>query len=129
MAGRRGLAVAFLLAVLMAGCGRPESFPPVKAVSMNLTDSSTGFGMQLTDRLLAKPDAGNVFISPLSATLMLSMAASAAEDPTRASIMTTIGLDPTLDPSSQAKLTIDRLMQSDENAQLELAQACGRRRG
>jgi len=39
---------------------------------MNLTDSSAGFGIALTDRLLAKPDAGNVFISPLSATLMLA---------------------------------------------------------
>ncbi len=123
MAGRRGLAAAFVGAVLIAGCGQADSFPPVKPVSMNLTDSSAGFGIALTDRLLAEPDAGNVFISPLSATLALSMAASAAEGATRASIMTTLGLDPALDPSSQAKLTIDRLMQSDENAQLELAQA------
>jgi serpin B len=129
MAGRRELAVAFLLAVLIAGCGQPESFPPVKPVSMNLTDSSTGFGIALTDRLLAEPDAGNVFISPLSATLALSMAASAAEGATRASIMTTLGLDPALDPSSQAKLTIDRLMQSDENAQLELAQGVWAQKG
>src|SRR5260370_42080544 len=129
MAGRRGLAAAFVGAVLIAGCGQADSFPPVKPVSMNLTDSSTGFGIALTDRLLAKPDAGNVFISPLSATLMLSMAASAAEGSTRASIMTTLGLDPALDPSSQAKLTIDRLMQSDENAQLELAQAVWAQKG
>ena len=96
---------------------------------MNLTDSSTGFGIALADRLLAKPDAANVFISPLSATLMLSMAASAAQGPTRASIMTTLGLDPALDPSSQAKLTIDRLTQSDENAQLELAQGVWAQKG
>ncbi len=129
MAGRRGLAAGFVSVVLIAGCGQVESFPPVKPVSMNLTDSSTGFGIALTDRLLSKPDASNVFISPLSATLMLSMAASAAEGPTRASIMTTIGLDPTLDPSSEAQLTIDRLMQSDENAQLELAQAVWAQKG
>jgi serpin B len=129
MAGRRELAVAFLFAVLIAGCGQPESFPPVKAVSMNLTDSSTGFGIALTDRLLAEPDAGNVFISPLSATLMLSMAASAAHGKTRASILTTLGIDSGLDPSSQAKLTIDRLMQSDENAQLELAQGVWAQKG
>src|SRR5260370_32118197 len=96
---------------------------------MNLTVASTAFGIALTDRLLAEPDAGNVFISPLSATLMLSMAASAAEGPTRASIMGTLGLDPALDPSSQAKLTIDRLMQSDENAQLELAQGVWAQKG
>src|SRR5712692_7607182 len=129
MAGRRSLAAAFVGAVLIAGCGQADSFPPVKPVSMNLTDSSTGFGIALTDRLLAKPDAGNVFISPLSATLALSMAASAAEGPTRASIMGTLGLDPALDPSSQAKLTIDRLMQSDENAQLELAQGVWAQKG
>src|SRR5438445_12122196 len=110
MSGRRGIAAAFLGAVLMAACGQPESFPPVKPVSMNLTDSSTGFGIALTDRLLAKPDAGNVFISPLSATLMLSMAASAAEGATRASIMTVLDLDLALDPTSQAKPTTARLM-------------------
>jgi len=129
MAGRRGLAAAFVGAVLIAGCGQADSFPPVKPVSMNLTDSSAGFGIALTDRLLAKPDAGNVFISPLSATLMLSMAASAAHGATRASIMTTLGLDPTIDPSSQAKVTIERLMQSDDNAQLELAQAVWAQKG
>jgi serpin B len=51
------------------------------------------------------------------------MAASAAEGATRASILTTLGLDPTVDPGSQANLTIDRLMKSDANAQLELAQS------
>ncbi len=123
------MAAAFVGAVLIAGCGQADSFPPVKPVSMNLTDSSTGFGIALTDRLLAKPDAGNVFISPLSATLMLSMAASAAHGATRASIMTTLGLDPTIDPSSQAKVTIERLMQNDDNAQLELAQAVWAKKG
>jgi serpin B len=96
---------------------------------MNLTDSSTGFGLALTDRLLAEPDAGNVFISPLSATLALSMAASAAHGDTRAAMLTALGLDPAVDPSAQAKLTIDRLMQSDANAQLELAQAVWAKQG
>jgi serine protease inhibitor len=96
---------------------------------MNLTDSSTGFGLALTDRLLAAPNAGNVFVSPLSATLALSMAASAAHGDTRAAMLTALGLDPAVDPSAQAKLTIDRLMQSDANAQLELAQAVWAKQG
>ena len=90
---------------------------------MKLTDSSTAFGLTLLDRLLEERDAGNVFISPLSATLMLSMAASAADGDTRAGMLKTLGLDPTLDPSGQIHDTIDRLAQSDSNAQLELAQA------
>jgi len=129
MGARRGIGAAILASVLIAGCGQHEVSPPVRAVSMNLTDSSTGFGIALTDRLLAEPNASNVFISPLSATLALSMAASAARGATRASIMATLGLDPTIDPGSQAKLTIDRLMQSDENAQLELAQAVWAQKG
>ena len=129
MSGRRGIAAAFLGAILVAACGQPESFPPVRPVSMNLTDASTGFGIALTDRLLAEPNASNVFISPLSATLALSMAAAAAHGATRASIMATLGLDPSVDPSSQAKLTIDRLLQSDDNAQLELAQAAWAQKG
>ncbi len=64
-----------------------------------------------------------MFISPLSVTLALSMAASAAHGAARASILRTLGLDPTVDPSAQAKQTIDRLLESDPNAQLELAQA------
>jgi serpin B len=96
---------------------------------MNLTDSSTGFGLALMDRLLAEPAAGNIFISPLSATLALSMAASAAKGATQASILATLGLDSSVDPSPQAKATIERLMQSDANAQLELAQAVWTKQG
>ena len=125
--GRRlEIGAAFLAIVLVVGCGQPAppaSVSGARLVLMNLTDSSTGFGLALTDHLLAEPNAGNVFISPLSATLALSMAASAAHGDTRAAMLTALGLDPAVDPSAQAKLTIDRLMQSDANAQLELAQA------
>jgi serpin B len=96
---------------------------------MKLTDSTTGFGLKLAGRLLADPKAGNVFISPLSATLMLSMAASASDGPTRVSILTTLGLDPATDPAAQANQTIDRLAKSDANAQLELAQAVWAQKG
>lgn len=96
---------------------------------MKLTDSSAGFGLTLVDRLLAEPDAGNVFVSPLSATLALSMAASAAEGDTRAAMLKTLGLDPAADPSSEARQTIERLAQSDANAQLELAQAVWAQQG
>src|SRR5260370_41831942 len=63
MAWRRELAGAFLLAVLIAGCGQPESFPPVKPVSVNLTHSSAGFGIALAARTLAKPGAGKGVLS------------------------------------------------------------------
>jgi serpin B len=121
----RRLTVAFVLAAfLIAACGGGEPpVVPVQRVSMNLTDSSTGFGLRLFDRLLAEKDAGNVFISPLSATILLSMVASAAEGETRASMLTALGLDPNLDPSGEIAATIKRLAKSDANAQLELAQA------
>ena len=113
-----------LIATLLSACGgSPSPEPVVHHVSMKLTDSSTAFGLTLLDRLLEEPGADNVFISPLSATLMLSMAASAADGDTRASMLKTLDLDPALDPSGQIHDTIDRLAQSDANAQLELAQA------
>src|SRR2546429_7322455 len=127
MSGRRAIAGAFLAVLLVAACDQPG--PGVQRVSMTLTGSSTGFGLTLTDRLLAEPGAGNVFISPLSATLALSMAASAADGSSRASILAMLGLDPSVDPSSQAKQTIDRLLESDPNVQLELAQAVWAARG
>jgi serine protease inhibitor len=132
MSGRHEMGAACLVIILAAGCGQlafPPSGSPVHPVLMNLTDSSTGFGLALTDRLLGEPNADNVFISPLSATLALSMAASAAHGDTRAAMLTALGLDPAVDPSAQAKLTIDRLTQSDANAQLELAQAVWAKEG
>jgi serpin B len=119
---RRLLVSLAMLPVLVSACGdAPEV--PVQHVSMKLTDSSSGFGLSLLDHLLAEPDAGNVFISPLSATLLLSMAASAAHGQTKAAMLNTLGLDPSSDPGVEARQTIQRLAQSDDNAQLELAQA------
>lgn len=121
MGRRRVIGAMFLAALLVAAC--EQLGPGVERVSIKLTDSSTGFGFALTDRLLAAPGAQNVLISPLSATLALSMAASAAHGSSRASILAVLGLDPSVDPSPQAKQTIDRLVESDPDVQLELAQA------
>jgi serine protease inhibitor len=112
-------------ASLLAACGSTAAdFPgPVRPVANQLTGSTINFGLTMLDRLLAEQSAGNVFISPLSATIALSMAASAAQGDTRAAMLRTLGLDPTIDPSGQLRETIQRLNQSDANAQLELAQA------
>jgi serpin B len=122
------VAASAAFVVLLPACGQPGDVI-VPHLSMNLTDSSTGFGITLLEHLLAEPDAGNVFISPLSATLALSMAASAAHGQTRAAILQVLGLDPTLDPSSEARQVIERLAQSDANAQLELANAVWAQKG
>jgi serine protease inhibitor len=125
----RGVAAAAAIAMLMAvACGEyPEV--PVQHLSLRLSDSSAGFGLKLAHRLLAEPDAGNVFISPLSATILLSMVASAAQGQTRAAMLTALGLDPSIDPSSEINSTVTRLAQSDSNAQLELAQAMWAQKG
>ncbi|MGA7910398.1 MAG: serpin family protein [Candidatus Dormiibacterota bacterium] len=126
----RGLVVAAAIgAVLASACGESPPDVVVQHVSMQLTDSSTGFGVSLVEHLLAEPGAGNVFVSPLSATLMLSMAASAAHGDTRAAMLKVLGLDPATDPSAEARLTIQRLAQSDSNVQLELAQAVWAQQG
>ena len=114
---------ASIVVVLVAACGNPTPDAVVQHLSMRLTNSSASFGLQLVDHLLVEPDAGNVFVSPLSATLMLSMAASAAEGKTQAAMLNTLGLDPSVDPSAEARQTIERLTQSDANIQVELAQA------
>ncbi len=126
------MVVAVWLVVLMiqSACGSSEPPDPVvKHVSMQLTDSSPAFGLNLLDRLLAEPGVDNVFVSPLSATLMLSMAASAAEGQDRGAMLTTLGLDPNVDPSAQARRTIERLVQTDPDTQLELAQAVWTQQG
>ena len=123
MSNMRRLAAALIAVALLAACGSTSSQPPVERLSLELTSSTTNFGLALLDRLLAEQNAGNVFISPLSATIMLSMAASAAEGETKAAILKVLGVDPTADADEQARQTIQRLAQSDSNAQLEMAQA------
>jgi serine protease inhibitor len=126
---RRLTVSSALIAMVLAACGEAPPDPIVRHVSMSLTASSSSFGLELLDRLLAAPDAGNVFISPLSATLALSMAASASHGDTRAAFLKTLGLDPNVDPGVQARQTIDRLLESDPNVQLELAQAVWAQKG
>jgi len=120
---RRLVALFVVAAFALIACGSEPEVVPVQRVSMKLTDSSPAFGLKLLDQLLGEPHADNVFISPLSATIMLSMAASASQGETRAAMLSALGLDASSDPSAEAAATIKRLDQSDANAQLELAQA------
>jgi len=124
--------IATLVACLFAltACGsEPAVAVPVQRVSMKLTDSSPAFGLKLLDQLLAESDADNVFISPLSASIMLSMAASASQGETRTAMLKALGLDPNVDPGAEIAATVKRLAQSDANAQLELAQAVWAQKG
>ena len=114
---------------MLAACGGQPAEVPVQHVSMKLTDSSSGFGLKLLDTLLSEKGAANVFISPLSATILLSMVASAAKGDTRAAMLTALGMDPSVDPSVEIAATIKRLAQSDSNAQFELAQAVWAQKG
>jgi len=120
---RRLLALGIVSAFALTACGNESAVVPVQRVSMKLTDSSPAFGLKLLDHLLGEPDAGNVFISPLSATIMLAMAASASDGETRTAMLKVLGLDVSADPSAEVAATMKRLAKSDANAQLELEQA------
>ena len=120
---RRSIAAFVVALFALTACRSEPVSVPVERVSMKLTDASPAFGLKLLDALLAEPDADNVFISPLSASIMLSMAASASQAETRAAMLKALGLDPNVDPSAEIAATIQRLARSDANAQLELAQA------
>src|SRR5689334_11780943 len=109
---RRLVAIFVVAAFALIACGSEPEVVPVQRVSMKLTDSSPAFGLKLVDQLLGEPQADNVFISPLSATIMLSMAASASEGETRAAMLKALGLDASSDPSAEAAATIKRLNQS-----------------
>ena len=126
---RRFTAAALMALFAVTACGSEPPDVQVQPVSMRLTDASSAFGVKLLDKLLADPKAGNVFISPLSATVLLGMVASATEGETRQKMLTALGLDPAVDPSGEIAQTIKRLAQSDSNAQLELAQAVWAQKG
>jgi len=126
---KRLLAASIVALLAVTACGTEPPSVEVQPVSMRLTDASSGFGLKLLGQLLADPEAGNVFISPLSATILLSMVASATEGDARRQMLTSLGLDPSVDPSSEIAQTIQRLAKSDSNAQLELAQAVWAQKG
>ena len=126
----RSIAALVVSLFALTACGsEPAVAVPVQRVSMKLTDSSPAFGLKLLDQLLAESDADNVFISPLSASIMLSMAASASQGETRTAMLKALGLDPNVDPGAEIAATLKRLAQSDANAQLELAQAVWAQKG
>jgi len=125
--GLTGLLVAMLA---VTGClGQSSPAPaPVRHLDSRLAVSSNDFGVQLASRLLTGDD--NLVLSPLSASLALSMAASGAGRSTRTDMMQTLGLDPTGDPGSDAKALMAELTTGDGGgSQLEIANAVWTQKG
>lgn len=108
-ATRPGLALALATgALLLAACDSPTSAPPGTPAPEAITDlprelttsevealsASNDFAFRLLSEVRAEREAReNVFLSPLSVSMALGMAANGARDETLDAIRTTLGLE------------------------------------
>lgn len=86
--------------------------------------SANGFGFELLRRLYAAPQGGqaNVFISPVSASMMLGMAVNGAGGDTYDAMIQTLGLDGLTQEQVNASYSglVDLLLGLDSSVQIEL---------
>jgi serpin B len=123
--GRFAALVVFLLTV--TGCQGQAAAPlPVRHLDSRLAVSSNDFGVELVDLLLA---GNNLVLSPLSASIALSMAASGAGGDTRSAMLTGLGLDPGADPGLEARTLTDELTAPAGSTELEIANAVWTQKG
>ncbi|MCM1484232.1 MAG: serpin family protein [Muribaculaceae bacterium] len=88
--------------VMTAGCSSDEELPtslpePVQitmtGAESRVVEASTDFGIELFKAVCAQHQGENVIISPLSASMALSMAANGASNDALAEILTALGVD------------------------------------
>jgi len=124
---RRGLLVV-LLALIASGGAPPRTVRPIVQARAVASYAAAGgdFGFRLLDQLLAT-GGENVLVSPLSATLALSMANEGAGGDTRAAIQGTLGIDaPTRDA---AAALLASLADPGQGVQLDVANSAWSNRG
>jgi serine protease inhibitor len=86
----KGVYFVLIAAPLLGGCSSEASEPRGK--ERELAAKSAAFALKLHGALLRKQPAENVFLSPVSAFLALSMAASGAVGPTRDEMLAALEL-------------------------------------
>ena len=89
-----GLMFAVLIFTSATGCITPSpSPPPVQRPSANLTGAHNDFGFNLTHQLVQSDAGKNIFISPTSISMALSMVYEGSNGSTRSEMAQVLGYD------------------------------------
>jgi serpin B len=120
-----------MLLMLMAGCAKDNAKPQPVPATIHLTEKgaaiigkSNDFGIQLFQKVaVAEPD--NLMLSPLSASVALTMLMNGAKEETYSQINTMLGYDGmTADEVNEAyRSLVTQLLAADASVQLSLANA------
>ncbi len=137
MTSRRPAAVWIATALALAACtdagtgpgGAPPALitelpRPLTSAEASTIRSANGFGFELLKRLYRSPQGGqaNVFISPVSASMMLGMALNGAAGDTYDALLQTLGLEGLTQEQANASYSglVDLLLGLDSSVETEL---------
>jgi len=119
--GRVLISVILLLSLLLTSCGPTGTPEPSYAVDTRQVAASNALGFDLLSALYAENKAGNVFISPLSIHMALSMTYNGAANATQEAMADALRLDGlTLQELNEASAglgqSLDRAIKADSKA-------------
>lgn len=124
----------FMLLMLASACNVLNSEEPVSLVptiieltpdQAELVQSSNMFGLDLFKKI-AESESANMMISPLSASINLTMLLNGAEQETRRQIAAMLGFGQDTDPeviNEAYKELVNKLLDADSSVQLKIANA------
>lgn len=118
----RQLTILTLLAVALTTCGTPA---PSRAIDQRLVAADTRFGIKLLQQLVATAEDQNVFLSPTSIALALTLLHNGAAGPTRQALAATLelhALSPAEIDAANARL-LQLLRAPAPGVQVEIANA------
>lgn len=131
------ISVAFLLTLLLVQCSDRSTAPaPKETPQLNVTDqqvatASNNFGLKLFRQIVAQEPDTNIFISPLSVAMALSMTYNGARGETQAAMQEALGLQGlTIDEvNASCRHLIDFLSDLDADVRMQIANSIWYRLG
>ncbi|MEO0895545.1 MAG: serpin family protein [Bacteroidota bacterium] len=125
----KALAAASIIIVSLTSCAPQPPFVPDDFEEVNLASNELGFRMM--ENLDEEQEEDNIFISPLSISTALSMAANGAEGSTQRQMFEAMGYSQLseTEANAQYKTLLEVLDKTDQEAVLKLANAIYYREG
>ena len=114
-----------LCAALLMGCDANEPGPPAPRFNTGVVQAGNAFTFRMLGEVSREAGTGNVFVSPVSASMALGMLMNGADGTTRAAMASALGLDgmPVDSANAAYNALLDWLPKADSKVRLTLANA------